>query len=164
MDGEIQDRGGGGKVGKFPAGKKVEIRGKKVCKSNLLMIYDKKSVKELKKIAQRHVNEYIRLRDAGEPCISCGNYRTLQAGHFIAAGSCDGLRFDLDNVNGQCKKCNYFLSGNQLEYRKNLLKKIGLKRVENLEFKRDWFKKSGNKWDRFSLLEIIEKVEFLKKV
>jgi hypothetical protein len=57
-----------------------------------------KTVGQLKKQLQPIFNEYIRLRDEGKPCISCGSYNKLQAGHFWAVGGYDGLRFDEDNV------------------------------------------------------------------
>jgi len=36
-------------------------------------------------------------------------------------------------VHGQCKKCNRHLSGNAVEYRKRLLERIGLERLEQIE-------------------------------
>jgi len=42
-----------------------------------------KTVSQLKAIAVRHFHKYIRTRDQDQPCISCGKYTTLQAGHFI---------------------------------------------------------------------------------
>ena len=43
------------------------------------------------------------------------------------------LRFNEDNVNGECVSCNGFDKFHLVGYRKNLIKKIGLKRVEYLE-------------------------------
>lgn len=100
---------------------------------------------------------YIRERDDGQPCISCGRYTTLQAGHFYSGGKYPGLRFDSDNVHGQCLQCNYYLSGNLIEYQKNLRLKIGDERVEVLHFKAAQFKRTGYKWNRFFLEEVIEK-------
>jgi hypothetical protein len=56
-------------------------------------------------------------------------------------------------VNSQCKKCNYFLSGNLLEYRKNLIVKIGLEAVEKLDMLSS---QRTTKNDRFKFIEIIE--------
>ena len=47
-------------------------------------------------------NRFIRLRDCGQACISCGkppNDGRFDAGHYITAGSCSALRFDEQNVN-----------------------------------------------------------------
>lgn len=102
-------------------------------------------------------NEFIRKRDSEQPCISCGKYHTLQAGHYYSAGKYPELRFNEHNVNGQCKSCNYFKSGNLLEYRKNLISKIGIEAVEKLDFIADQSKKNHWKWNVFYLTEIINK-------
>lgn len=81
-------------------------------------------------------NAYIRKRDKDLPCISCGTYTANKwdAGHFWAAGNYSFLRFNEDNVHKQCSaNCNGFKSGNQNEYRINLIKKIGAERVQWLD-------------------------------
>ena len=117
--------------------------------------YEKYSVAELKKKAQVAFNKFIRERDRDEPCISCGKARVEQAGHFYSAGHHNALRFNEDNVHGQCKRCNYFLSGNLIGYAKGLDKKIGKERAQAL----DMLASSQRvcKWDRFSLINIILK-------
>jgi hypothetical protein len=84
---------------------------------------------------QAAFNQWIRLRDAGKPCIACGRYHQGQnhAGHYRSVGSCPELRFEPDNVHLQCAPCNTHLSGNLIPYRANLIKKIGLERVEWIE-------------------------------
>ncbi len=115
-----------------------------------------KSIPQLKKIAERHFNKFIRERDRDMPCISCPRFTTLQAGHFYSGGNYSALKFDEDNVHGQCKKCNYFLHGNLTEYEKNLRQRIGDERVEMLHIKAGSYKRTGFKWDRFTLIDIIE--------
>jgi DNA-binding protein H-NS len=85
--------------------------------------------------AQRWFNRYIRLRDKDEPCISCGRHHKGQyhAGHFRTTAAAPQLRFNEEQVWKQCDPCNSYLSGNLLEYRKNLIKRIGVERVEALE-------------------------------
>lgn len=80
-------------------------------------------------------NAYIRERDAGQPCISCGKNSgaKMNAGHYLTAGGHPELRFEEDNIHLQCEWCNSYLSGNIARYRINLIKKIGLERVEWLE-------------------------------
>ncbi len=89
----------------------------------------------LKKKAQGYFNRFIRLRDADLPCISCGHNgdRQFHAGHFRPTGRNQALRFNEDNCHKQCSICNNHLSGNLVPYRKNLIKKIGIERVEKLE-------------------------------
>ena len=98
---------------------------------------------------QRLHNQFIRLRDRNEGCISCGSFNELQAGHYFSAGHYSALRFDEMNTNHQCKRCNYFLSGNQVEYRKGLIRKYGEERVLLLERSADLRK--VRRWSRFEL-------------
>lgn len=84
---------------------------------------------------QAAFNAWIRARDAGQPCISCGRFHQGQwhAGHYCSVGSEPALRFEPDNVHLQCAPCNTHLSGNLIAYRVNLIKKIGADRVDWLE-------------------------------
>ena len=85
--------------------------------------------------AQAEFNKYVRLRDEKFPCISCGRHHKGQyhAGHYLSVGACAELRFHPYNNNKQCSACNNYLSGNQVKYRKRLIKKIGVQNVEWLE-------------------------------
>ncbi len=116
-----------------------------------------KYIPQLKKLAEKHFNRFIRLRDQDKPCISCGKFTTLQAGHFYSGGHYSALKFDEDNCHGQCLRCNYFLSGNLIEYEKSLRQRIGDKRVEDLHIKAGIYKRTPFKWDRFFLEETIKK-------
>lgn len=109
------------------ARKQAHIERKKVFEHN-----DRsKQIKD----AQKAFNEFIRLRDIGRPCISCGRQHTGQyhAGHYRSVGAAPHLRFNQFNVHRQCAPCNNHKSGNAIEYRINLIKKIGAERVEWLE-------------------------------
>jgi hypothetical protein len=88
--------------------------------------------KEIAK-TQKVFNTYIRLRDAGKPCISCGVDKIEQASHYYSAGKYSHLRFNEDNVHGSCLRCNYYLHGNLIPYRRNLLDKIGAERLMILD-------------------------------
>ena len=94
-----------------------------------------KSRSEWLKDAQSVFNKFIRLRDKYEPCISCGKHHQGQyhAGHYRSVGACPELRFCELNVHKQCAPCNDHKSGNIIEYRINLVKKIGVDKVEWLE-------------------------------
>lgn len=87
------------------------------------------------KQAQAAFNAFIRVRDEKEPCISCGRHHDGQyhAGHYRTVGAHPELRFDELNCHKQCSVCNNHLSGNLLEYRISLIKKIGQGAVEVLE-------------------------------
>jgi hypothetical protein len=77
---------------------------------------------------------YVRLRDKGNPCISCGkeNYR-MEAGHYLTVGSRPELQFHPDNCHSQCHGCNHSKKSISHNYRANLIEKIGIERVEYLE-------------------------------
>jgi hypothetical protein len=123
--------------------------------SKIIQRYRKKSQPSLLKLAQKYFNEYIRLRDKGQKCISCNN-DFQHAGHFYSAGSHSALRFNEDNVNGQCISCNYYKHGNLIEYRLNLENKIGTERLSKLDDLARINKRKSHKWDKITLIEIIE--------
>lgn len=87
------------------------------------------------KEAQTAFNAYIRQRDAGNACISCerSTGAKINAGHFRSVGAAPHLRFNEDNCHLQCEHCNTYKSGNAIDYRINLIKKIGIDRVEAIE-------------------------------
>lgn len=94
------------------------------------------------KEAQIAVNRYVRLRDHNKPCISCNSMPSdsdlltgsrFDAGHYRSRGAASHLRFNVLNIHKQCVKCNRFNSGNVVDYRINLINRIGLDNVERLE-------------------------------
>ena len=91
--------------------------------------------------AQTACNAYIRERDKGKGCISCGTTKPdIQycAGHFKTRGGHPELRFHPMNVHKQCNHhCNMQKSGNIEKYRPELIKKIGIQQVEWLEGKHE---------------------------
>lgn len=100
------------------------------------------TVSDWTKKAQKAFNAYVRERDRGLPCISCGsqpNDNNLitgsrwDAGHYRSTGSSPELRFEPLNCHAQCVKCNRNLSGNVVEYRINLIHRIGADNLERLE-------------------------------
>ena len=102
-----------------------------------------KSKSQWDKEAQSAFNRYIRIRDEGKPCVSCGNpligksnYLTgsaIDASHYRSRGAASHLKFNVFNVHSSCTRCNRQLSGNAVEFRIRLIDRIGLDRVERLE-------------------------------
>lgn len=83
---------------------------------------------------QKIFNKYIRLRDNGNVCISCKKQcKKENAGHYRSVGANPELRFEELNCHLQCEYCNTYLHGNLIEYRINLIDKIGINKVEWLE-------------------------------
>ncbi|CAI8984639.1 recombination protein NinG [Pseudomonas chlororaphis] len=108
---------------------KVERREIKVRKEKL------KSRGDHAREAQQAFNEWIRLRDAALPCVSCGRHHDGQyhAGHYRTVGANPELRFEPLNVHKQCAPCNNHKSGDIVNYRIELVKRIGQDQVEWLE-------------------------------
>lgn len=79
------------------------------------------------KQTQAAFNEYIRTRDAAEPCISCGRHHEgkYDAGHYRTRGASPSTRYDETNCHKQCVPCNQHLSGNIENYTPRLIEKIG---------------------------------------
>ena len=101
-----------------------------------------KAIKDKLKTKSEHANEsqiafnaFIRERDRGKPCISCGRFHQGQnhAGHYLSRGAHPEMRFDEKNCYLQCAPCNNHLSGNIVEYRKNLLAQYGQGLLDYLE-------------------------------
>lgn len=120
----------------------------------------KETVGTLIKKLQKVFNEYVRIRDKDKPCISCGNYfDTKDAGHFYATSGYSGLRFDEDNVHGECARCNRFDESHLIGYAENLKVKIGESDYQALKERAEEYKRSGVKWSR---IELREKIEYYK--
>lgn len=104
---------------------------------------------------QKIVNSYIRRRDEGLPCISCGSNNGNQAGHYFAVKGFSALRFNEWNIHLQCAGCNMFKHGNQAMYRIGLVDRIGEKAVKELEY--EAVHNRVKKWQRDELFEIMKK-------
>lgn len=118
------------------------------------MISKKKKATRVKKITLAQAKKdvwkvlsvAVRLRDAdvhGQvKCISC-NYQgyyikdKIQAGHFFQSRNHPYVRYNFDNLHGQCAKCNLGMHGNVYRYYLGLKEKIGQKRVDTINANAD---------------------------
>lgn len=81
----------------------------------------KKSISQLKKLADRSFSLAVRLRDSSNGygvCITCSkpiHYKQAHAGHFQSRRH-SATRYDEENVNLQCVGCNTFRGGEQYQY------------------------------------------------
>lgn len=113
---------------------------------------------KLLKLAETVFNTWVRNRDRDGDyfvCINCNWTKSvdeLQAGHLIPVKKSSFLRFNEDNVNGECAACNKYDEA-KVSYTMHLIKKIGHERVQ-------WLidnKRAGKIWSRQELETIIEK-------
>ena len=92
----------------------------------------KKTVSKLKKELDKWFSLYIRLREANEygmvQCFTCGkvaHYKDgMQNGHFQSRKHMS-TRFDEENCQVQCIKCNMFSQGEQFKFGIHLDAKYG---------------------------------------
>ena len=125
-----------------------DVKQKNWQKKKAKLKLDLMTVQDYIKLAQQVFNKYIRLRDAGNVCISCQKKPLKEnAGHFYNANNHWSVRFDERNVHLQCEHCNTYLSGNLIEYRKQLINKIGIEQLTLLELE-------ANKTRKFTIDEL----------
>ena len=107
---------------------------------------DIKTNSDWMKEAQKVFNSYIRLRDKNQTCISCGSKlgSKYDAGHFYSMGGHKAVTFDEDNVHAQCVACNQFKSGNLINYREGLIKRIGEAKLNDLSQRANQTRKYTN--------------------
>lgn len=95
------------------------------------------SLQDYLKIAQQVFNKYIRERDKGLNCISCGKEMkegNIDAGHLWSAGGHSNIRFNEYNVNAQCSRpCNKDKSGDTNNYRIQFVKRYSQEILDQLD-------------------------------
>lgn len=122
------------------------------------------SLATLTRRAQAAFNRYVRARDAGLPCISCGatpeprRGGTMDCGHYRSTGAMPSLRFEPDNAAAQCVRCNRDLSGNTVEFRRGLLQRIGPDRLAWVDGPHPI-----RRWTRDELREIRQRFDLLTR-
>jgi hypothetical protein len=146
----------------FDAGSMIKVTAGKFCKQSCLISYGmtktdkliKSAKKEKKKVNAKQKRDYydndkttrekaahdachlwIKIRDKGDLCICCNKPIGEQgnAGHFHESGNNSRIRYDEDNIHYQRIYCNMYKGGDSDDYRGNLIKKIGIDRVERLD-------------------------------
>ena len=120
--------------------------------------------KSLLKKAWELFSGFIKKRDTDwrgyGKCISCGKTLNLEenpsechAGHYEHGHQKDTY-YDEDNVHLQCRQCNYYGGSKTIkQFTINLISKIGLKKVEQLQ------KPKTHYWTNKELTNIIKKYE-----
>lgn len=101
-------------------------------------------------------HEYIKLRDKGKPCVSCGQPwgDKHQAGHWKKAELYSLLKFDERNIHNQCEGCNIHKDGNVQQYGDRIHLRIGAEGKKELERIASLEKQTDHKWCRTELNKI----------
>lgn len=109
-------------------------------------------------ILQKVFNTYIRQRDKNKNCISCDKklINKFDAGHFFSVGAYPNLRFNENNVHGQCVHCNRDKHGNVKEYDLRLQKLLSKEEYSELL-------ESRNKPLKLTLDEVKELIAIYKQ-
>ncbi len=107
---------------------------KKVKAENKVKKERMKTKSQHLKELQTIFNKFIRTRDAGLPCVSCGCRvnGNGHASHFMSVGSHPALRFNEFNCSLSCTQCNLHLHGNLVEYSLRLPDRIGQDNYDKL--------------------------------
>jgi hypothetical protein len=126
------------------------------------MAKKKLTLPKLKAKLQPIFNKYIRLRDnhgnGTFTCIACGITKStdvMNAGHYYAVKGYDSLRFNEDNVHGECAGCNCWDESHLIGYGTRLSAKIGENALQALHQQAMEYKKGYFKWSRLELEELI---------
>ena len=98
-----------------------------------------KTISKLKKELDQWFSLYIRLRNASKDgiveCWTCGktaHYKKMHAGHFMSRKH-HATRWNEENVQNQCPRCNLFGQGEQYAFGKLLDVRIGDGKSEELQ-------------------------------
>jgi hypothetical protein len=126
---------------KLKAAKLESLKVKKAYAKKVRTFYDNDKPLRVRE-AQKAFNAFIRYRDRLLPCVSCGIFTDdkdlvrgsrWDCGHFKSRGAHPELRFEELNCAKQCVKCNRDGSGNIANYRVELIKRIGIEKLDWLE-------------------------------
>jgi NinG protein len=134
---------------KKPLQTKTPLKVKKVPKKQV-----KPNVAKLKKKADAVFSKYIRLRD-NNTCITCGTTTgQMQCGHFMSRRY-NATRYDEENCNCQCYRCNVLFYGEQYKYSIE----IDLKYGDGAARKLAGLAKTPHQFTVYELQEIIDEYE-----
>ena len=129
-----------------------------------IMIDNTTTVPQLLKKLEFEFNRFIRIRDLNNSCISCDkkltDIRSFHAGHYYSAGHHANIRFNENNVHGQCVECNTHLHGNLIKYRPKLEAKIGIQELEKL----DEIAYLTKKWNKEELIKLTKIYKLKNKI
>lgn len=118
-----------------------------------------KGIQAALQLTKQVVHGYIRERDKGKSCISCGAQwnAEFQAGHCYPTRY-RSIRFNLFNINGQCVLCNIGKDGNETNYLIRLPKRIGGDNFKDLKKLAEIDSRFNKHWTKDELTNIRKEV------
>jgi hypothetical protein len=114
-----------------------------------------KSVSKLIAEMQVIFNSYIRERDKGLPCISCGAPHPTDAGHMFKKSTRPAMRFDPRACHSQCRECNSMHDGNYDNFCKGIAARHGVEFLTEVIQDSNFSRQTDHKWSRGELTEMI---------
>lgn len=117
---------------------------------------DRTSLQYLKNSVMTWCHRYIKERDKGKPCVSCGQPWSSdhQAGHWKKASDYSTLKFWEFNIHNQCQGCNLMRDGNVQKYGDRITKRISPDQKKEIERMCQEEKQTDFKWDREELNDL----------
>jgi hypothetical protein len=125
---------------------------------------ERTALKKAHSTTKTAVHAYVRARDEGKPCISCGNEwkPNFHAGHGYKAETYETLKYHLHNINGQCEQCNLRKDGDFAGYSLNLPDRIGLENYNELVRLAGIDKQRSKVWNLDNLKEVRNLIKEIK--
>lgn len=96
---------------------------------------DGDSAKDIKLECDQLVRQIVALRD--NKCFTCNRREGLQVGHFIRRGI-EAVRWDLENCNAQCERCNSRHEERPYIYEDEFLRRFGGVKLGKLLIRADY--------------------------
>lgn len=115
-----------------------------------------KSVSKLIQECQAVFNSFIRKRDAGLPCISCGAPYPSDAGHLFKKSIRPAMRFNPMACHKQCRKCNGLPDGNYEKFCHGIAERYGVEYLTAVIQVANASRKIDYKPSRNDLLDMIK--------
>jgi len=114
-----------------------------------------KTTSQLIQEAQPIFNTWIKLRDKGLPCISCGAPHPTDAGHLFKVSTHPEMRFNPMGCHSQCRACNSLDDGNFEAYCDGIVARYGREYLQKVIQESIRLRQSNFKWSKSDLKEMI---------
>ena len=113
-----------------------------------------KTTSQLIQEVQIIFNEFVRRRDAGNGCISCGAPHPTDAGHLFKVSTHPEMRFMPMNTHLQCRACNSLDDGNYEAYCDGIVARYGSQYLQDVIQESIRLRQMKIKWSRSELVEL----------